>query len=218
MLTNKDSVLLVAVLKAGMASAFCRAASQIMETGHSIFLGRGTAHEKWLQWLGVDEIKKELAIMIVPKVEEDAFYEMAANKFHLREKNTGIMVSIDVLRSFGLSEDDNFCTSVKKEGPMAYKAIFTIVEKGRAEDVMDVAEKAGARGGTIIHGRGAGAHEHEMLFNIQVEPEKDILMIITPNTHAKPIVEAIRKETKIDEPGNGVMFVLDCSQALGIIE
>lgn len=216
MLSRKENVMLLAVLKHGLATPFCKAASQIMDTGHSIFLGRGTAHEKWLQWLGIDEVKKELAFMIVPKDEEEAFYEMARNRFFLQEKNTGILITIDILRDFGLSTLDEFI--VKREDPMAYKAIFTIVEKGQAEDIMDIAEKAGARGGTIIHARGAGIHEHEMLFNIQVEPEKDILMIIAPTETARSICEAIREDAKIDQPGKGVMFVLDVSNALGIIE
>lgn len=218
MLRGKDHVLLFAVLNAGLATSFCKAATKIMDTGHSIFLGKGTAHDKWLHWMGIDEVKKELAIMVVPKDKEKAFYEMAAEKFRLREKNTGIMVSIDVLNSVGASTNECSSTGRDKEASMAYKAIFTVVEKGRAEEIMNVAEKAGARGGTIIHARGTGVHEHEMLFNVQVEPEKDILMIISPTGHARRIVEAIREESRIDEPGNGMMFVLNCSNAMGIIE
>ena len=42
---------------------------------------------------------------------------------------------------------------------IAYDLIVTIVNKGRAEKVMEAAKKAGAEGGTILHGRGSGVHE-----------------------------------------------------------
>ena len=37
---------------------------------------------------------------------------------------------------------------------------FVIVDRGRAEEAMDAAREAGARGGTILHARSSGIHEH----------------------------------------------------------
>ena len=34
-----------------------------------------------------------------------------------------------------------------------YKAIFTVVDRGKGENVMDAAKSAGARGGTIINAK-----------------------------------------------------------------
>lgn len=216
MLTSKDSTLLLAVLNHGMATNFCKSAEKIRDTGHTIFLGRGTASNKWLQWLGIDEVKKEIAMMLIPKEDEASFFEMARNVYKLQESNTGIMVSIDILRFFGMSDIEMRKTEYVKEENVTYKAIFAIVEKGQAEDLMEVAEKNGARGGTVIHARGAGIHEHEVLFNIQVEPEKDILMIISETDTAVEIVQALNKEFRIEEPGNGMLFVMDVSEAVGM--
>lgn len=218
MISSTNSTLLLAVLNNGHATSFCAEAAKIKDTGHTIFRGYGTAPQKLLQFFGVDEIKKEIAMLIVPEELEDDFFNMAIVKYKFNEKNTGILLGIDVLRFFGMTDNEMEMKQRPKEVAVGHKAIFTIVEKDLAEDVMEVAERAGARGGTIINGRGAGIHEHEVLFNIQVEPEKEILMIVTETENAIEIAKAIREEFKIDEPGNGMMFVLDVHKQAGMVK
>ncbi len=53
-----------------------------------------------------------------------------------------------------------------------YDAIFVVVDKGKAEFVVEAANEAGAKGGTIIHARGAGEYEIEKIFSMEIEPEK----------------------------------------------
>ena len=218
MLGNRDNVLLLVVLKHGQATPFSQQARRVLDTGHTIMLARGTANERWSQWLGVDEVRREIIVMIVPKDHEGAFYDLAAERFRLSESHAGIMATVNVLGSVGMHAEDVDPHHAIEEASVSHRAVFVIVGKGEAEDIMDIAERAGARGGTLIHGRGAGIHEHEMLFNMQVEPEKDILMIISPAEDAMRIVEAIRREVGIDEPGRGMMFVLDVSRVLGMGE
>ncbi|MDI9502003.1 MAG: P-II family nitrogen regulator [Tissierellia bacterium] len=218
MLTNSDSTMLLAVLQHGLATPFCRSAEKIRNTGHTIFLGHGTARNRVLQWLGIDEVKKEIAMLIVPKEDEDAFFRMAIDEYKLQEKNTGILIAIDIMRSFGMAGSGLNASEIDKEAEVTYKAIFTIVDKDKADDVMDAAERAGARGGTLIHARGAGIHEKKMLFNIQVEPEKEILMVIAPTEDAKHIAKTIAEDMKIEEPGNGMMFILNVDNAVGMVK
>lgn len=213
---TSNSTLLLAVLNQGVATHFCREAANIKDTGHTTFLGYGTAKQKLLQFFCLDEVKKEIVLLIVPSELEDEFFSMAIEKYKLNENNTGIMLGIDVKRFFGTSEME--IQAKPEEVQVSHKAIFTIVEKNKAEDVMEVAEKAGARGGTIIHARGAGIHEHEVLFNLQVEPEKEILMIVTETENALAITKAIREEFHIDEPGNGILFVLDVDRQAGMVK
>ena len=97
-----------------------------------------------------------------------------------------------------------------------YKAIYVIVDKGNAEDVIEAANKAGARGGTIVNARGSGFHETHKLFSIEIEPEKDQVIIIAKSELKDAIVETIKTGQKITEPGNGIMFVLDVNEAYGL--
>ena len=48
-----------------------------------------------------------------------------------------------------------------------HEVIFAIVNSGFAEDVMDVAREQGARGGTILTGRGVAKEEAAAFFKDQ---------------------------------------------------
>ena len=63
--------------------------------------------------------------------------------------------------------------------PSGYKLITVIVNSGYADDVMAVAKKAGASGGTILGARGTGTEEDVKFFGITLVPEKEILLIVS---------------------------------------
>ena len=56
--------------------------------------------------------------------------------------------------------------------------IVSVVRKGWGSTVMDASVRAGARGGTVMNGRGAGIHEQEKIFGMSIEPEKEIVLTI----------------------------------------
>jgi len=86
-----------------------------------------------------------------------------------------------------------------------------------AEDVLEAAKSAGSTGGTVIHGRGSGVHEKAKLFNIEIEPEKEIVLILSETAKTDYIVEAIKEKLNIDKPGAGILFVLDVNRTSGLI-
>ena len=62
-----------------------------------------------------------------------------------------------------------------------FKCILAIVNNGFSEVAMDAAKACGAKGGTILHGRGTISKDAEKFFNISIQPEKEIVMILAPN-------------------------------------
>lgn len=56
---------------------------------------------------------------------------------------------------------------------------------------MEAAASAGARGGTIINARGSGIHETNRLFSMQIEPEKEMVVILSENDLVDPIISSI---------------------------
>lgn len=97
-----------------------------------------------------------------------------------------------------------------------YSAIFVVVERGKAEAVIETAEYAGSRGGTIINARGSGIQERSTLFNMAIEPEKEIVLIISEKEKTDNIAASINKSLEIETPGNGIMFVLDINKTYGL--
>lgn len=101
---------------------------------------------------------------------------------------------------------------------MEYEAIFTVVERGLGEEVVDAATAAGSRGATIINARGSGIHHDTKFFAMRIEPEKEIVLIIIERDKTDMIVSAISKAMGIDEPGKGIIFCMDINRASGILK
>ena len=59
-----------------------------------------------------------------------------------------------------------------------YVVILCIINNGFSETAMEAAKQYGARGGTVMHGRGTASKEAEKFFNISIQPEKEIVMIL----------------------------------------
>ncbi len=87
--------------------------------------------------------------------------------------------------------------------------ITCIVNKGMAEEIMEVARKAGATGGTIIPARGTGKEEDVKLFGFPYVPEKDMLLMLVGADLTGKVLQAIKQVPALDEPGSGISFCID---------
>ncbi len=96
-----------------------------------------------------------------------------------------------------------------------YKLIVTIVNKGKADKVVDISHQAGAEGGTILYGRGAA---FRLLLGISIEPEKEIVLTLIAKDKAQTVLNAIEKGLDLNEPHKGIAFVVSLDQVVGIIE
>lgn len=94
---------------------------------------------------------------------------------------------------------------------------MTIVKKGWAERIVNAAKNAGARGGTILHGRGVGIHEQKKLLGLPIEPEKEIVLTLIHKDKANDALKAIVEAGKLQKPGTGIGFVIDVDKVVGIV-
>ncbi|MCB5952766.1 P-II family nitrogen regulator [Enterococcus sp. BWT-B8] len=105
---------------------------------------------------------------------------------------------------------------MKKLVALNLELIVTIVDGGTGSDVIEITKEAGAPGGTILHGRGAGVHDAGRFLGIDIEPEKDIVLTIVPESLTNTVLNALSIEMKIFKPGNGIAFVIDLDKVIGI--
>lgn len=105
---------------------------------------------------------------------------------------------------------------MKKIVALNSELIVTIVDGGMGNDVVDYAKEAGAKGGTILHGRGSGVHDAGTFFGLEIEPEKDVVLVIVPESMTNKVLKKIGEGIKIAKPGNGVCFVVELAKLIGI--
>jgi nitrogen regulatory protein PII len=206
---------LVVITACGNGSRVMNISKKYGVRGGTVTLGRGTVRNRLLNFLELCDTHREIAIMVSSSLTAARALTGLGAALRFEKKGHGIAVIIPLDNVFGISHMPGESIEQEEKSNM-YKAIFTIVERGQAESVMDAATAAGARGGTIVNARGSGIHETSKLFTMEIEPEKEIVMIITESDHADAITSAIRKAVHIDEPGRGIIFTTDVSQALGL--
>ncbi len=94
--------------------------------------------------------------------------------------------------------------------------ILAICNGGNADEVMNTAKLAGARGGTIIHARGSAQKDAEHFLGITIQPEKDVLMIIVDEETKNPIMQAISKNHGIGTKSHTVTISLPVDDVVGL--
>jgi nitrogen regulatory protein PII len=98
-----------------------------------------------------------------------------------------------------------------------YQLIVTIIKKGFAQRVINAAKRAGARGGTILHGRGVGIHDQKKLLGIPIEPEKEIILTLIHKDKTNTVLKAVVEAGNLQKPGTGIGFVIDVDKVVGIV-
>jgi nitrogen regulatory protein PII len=94
--------------------------------------------------------------------------------------------------------------------------VVSIVRKGWGSTVLDASIKAGARGGTVLFGRGAGINEREKIFGVSIEPEKEVLLSLVPDALAQRVLEEIVRAAELNQTGRGIAFVLPVERVAGV--
>ena len=94
--------------------------------------------------------------------------------------------------------------------------IVSIVRKGWGSTVLEASVKAGAQGGTVLFGRGAGINEQEKIFGMSIEPEKEIVLTITYSDQTDAILEEIVLAAELNDTGRGIAFVLPVDKVVGV--
>ncbi len=215
--SNRNLILFCSILDFGKAFKAMKVTRDLGAMGGTIFLGRGTIRSGWLNLLGATDIRKEIFISIIDRSLEDTIYDSMEKTFHLKKPNHGIAFSVP-LNYFLRQQNQGFISREEGDNKVTHEAIFVIVDKGVSEQVIEAGREAGSSGGTVIHGRGYGKKEKEFLFNIEIEPEKDIILILSKKEETEKIVKNIKEKIKLDEPGVGILFAMDVSRTLGLFQ
>ena len=94
--------------------------------------------------------------------------------------------------------------------------MFTLVAAGLGDEVVEAAAAAGARGGSLFHGTGAFAEKCRIVFGIEVDAGKDIIMNLVTSAVAPAVETAIVERMQLEVPGNGILFSFDAENVRGV--
>lgn len=186
--------------------------------------GQGTAPTEIMDIFGFGSNDKDVIISIGAESDIRELMANAGTIFASYSKYGGLMIVIDVsAASRVLTEILNFNTTktIEKEADTMKKEhhnnlIVISVNEGYTDDVMQVARKAGATGGTVIKGRLADIEQLAEYANTEVDAEREILCILSPVKVSQQVMEAVNKEFGVSSPANGILFAIPTEKAYKI--
>ncbi|MBL8528578.1 MAG: P-II family nitrogen regulator [Burkholderiales bacterium] len=97
-----------------------------------------------------------------------------------------------------------------------HSLIVSIVGKGWGSTVLEASVGAGARGGTVLFGRGAGINEQEKIFGMSIEPEKEIVLTVVYAAQVDTVLEEIVRAAGLNDTGRGIAFVIPVDKVVGV--
>ncbi len=90
-----------------------------------------------------------------------------------------------------------------------HDCIMVVVNRGFAEKVVEVARQSGAKGATIIHGRGTDDEQEVLLpiLNIELQPEKEIVLLITVTNVSEAVADSLLGDMQLEQDGEAAVFM-----------
>lgn len=99
-----------------------------------------------------------------------------------------------------------------------FELVVCIINAGYSQNVMQAAREAGAQGGTIVRGRGSANPEAEEFFNISIQPDKEIVLILVPKGIKDDVIQTIYKQCGLADNAQGIAFSLPVNRTTTIKE
>jgi nitrogen regulatory protein PII len=216
--------LFIAIVKKGAAKKAVRIARGSGLAAAATVYAKGIGKNEKASFLGLEiDHEKEVILMLIKADCADGVIEEVSRHLHFEKKGTGLGMLINISGFIGIKSPDIPVDAESEEGvakmepaEKEYDLIVTIVKSSEAEKIVKASKDAGADGATIISGRGIGINEKATLFNMLVEPEKEIVLTIIHAGRTQEVFQAICDAVELYEPGNGISFILDVDKVAGI--
>ena len=207
----------VIILKNGLGSKALQLLKNTGATGATIVYGSGTASSEILKFFEYTSIKKEVVLSVIDSKDEEKVFKALNDKLKFVKPNTGIAFTVPLTDVVGSNSKMN--SAEREENlEMGYEVIFVVVDNHRGDEVVSIAEKYGSKGATIIHGRGSGVHEKASIFNITIEPEKEVVMMLVKTEKHEEILKGLSEDLNIKDPGQGIIFSASVNKAIGLVD
>jgi len=202
------------IVDRGKANRLLHRAQELGAQRGTVFLGEGTLPSRWQDLLGINQTQKEVLLLAVPFEQTEAIYNMLREEFHLHKRYKGIAFSVPYLQYI---PDEAPQGEAERALHSPHVCLMAVLERGLGNECMKVARAAGARGGTIVHAHGAGVPQ-EYYFPLNIEPQKDLVMMVVPRESAPRIRQAVYSGMRLERKGAGIIFGLPVTRALGLYE
>ena len=184
-----------------------------------ILHGHGTAVQSMLDLLGIESTEKRIVLSVASDEKTAALITAEKHHLHIGVPGHGIVIAVPV-KSIGGGKAVAYLNGdnkLEKHAPTlnyAYELIVAIASEGSTDMVMNAARAAGARGGTVLHGKGTGEKDPKF-YNITLAEEKEVVLIVAAAAQKSEIMASILKKAGPDTEAGTIVFSLPTTEVAG---
>lgn len=209
--------LLVFILTHNKSSAFLEDVRKHVTTGATVLLGRGSRPGKLLHLLGLNEIHRDIILIIQHKDNIEQILDFAKNSLKIDRPGHGIAFTIPLsYLQGGLMRDEAGLKETMAGGEsIKYFALCSILDQGLGEEAVKVAEQYGARGATFLKGKG-GAEYSSHVFDFPLSPQKDFVLMVLEMDKLEQIENALENHFRMENENTGIQYSYPLTRVLGL--
>lgn len=222
---NDRIELLITIVERGKGHKLVRFLDDHRVNFHLEFSGAGTATSEMLDVLGLNTKEKDVIIsMGTRKAVRSLTNAIDAGLWEI-SRSRGLMMqlrltAVNNLISAALIQNAEEVSMPENEEKMInefdHSLLLIAVKQGYTDVVMQTARKAGATGGTVIRSRMMGAEQFEDNYGIRIDPEKEIIAILAPNSLRDAILDMVNAEHGVRTPSQAILCALPVDKAFKI--
>ena len=190
---------------------------------HFLSIGHGTAQERYLRLLALNETEKMVCLTVVTGRKWLEVKKAMNVRMRIDIPGVGIACVMPLASVAGkrelqfLAAGQDFRVGEEQTLKGTEQELLIVIGKqGYSEQIMDAARKAGAGGGTVIHARGTGQEKAEQFLGISLASEKDIILIVAPTEKKKDMMQTILHDAGPETPAGAIVFSLPVTDTAGM--
>ncbi len=188
------------------------------------FTGHGTASSEMMDILGLGSAEKDVVVsMGTEDAVAEAVQRFSDNLSTTRYRGIMMLFSPDavsrllaVILNMKKSEDSDRKESVVMKNEHQHSLILVVVNQGYTDQVMQIARRSGATGGTVIRARLAEAEKESQFHGITLQEEKEIVAILAPDSIRNQLMEDVNSECGFRSEAQGVLCAVPVDKAFKI--
>lgn len=191
---------------------------------HILFLGHGTASQRYMRLLALNETEKMVCLTVVTGRKWLEAKRAMSVRLRIEAPGVGIAYIVPLAAVGGkrelmfLTDGQGFEKGAETELKGTEQELLIVIGKqGYSEQIMDAARLAGARGGTVIHARGTGQEKAERFLGISLASEKDLVLIVAPSEKKAEMIRQIMHDAGPGTDAGAIVFSLPVTDTAGMV-
>ena len=173
--------------------------------------GRGTAVQSMLDLLGIESNERRIVFTVANEEKTKKLIQAQKRHMHIGVPIKSVGGGKTVAFLNGETDNAAYTPSLN----YAHELIVAVCSQGCTDMVMNAARAAGARGGTVLHGKGTGAKGAPKFYNITIAQEKEMILIVAATSQKAAIMQSILKKAGPDSKAGTILFSLPTTQGAG---